>query len=160
MIEKRFATRYLLPLEMCGAWQLVCVAIAAMLPGTAIHIALEATGEGGAWGIFSGLVGVCGLAVSCLEWVRGRDWKNGHLRAALTVRKWISFFAAFAWIFSLYAMLVAPHGRVVYLICAAPAMTLFALWSWWANYRTECVLDPTLKTTRLERSLETRRADW
>lgn len=159
--EKRYATRYLIPLEVAIYVQLVVLAVAGSWPESALANVLLLRGENLSWSLIVGSVGVAGLMVSIAEWVAGKHWANGQLRKALTARKWLALLAAILWSYALYTMLEAPQGwRMVDVVLEAVPMGLLSLWSWWANYRTECLLDPSLKTDRLEQAIGTKRSCW
>lgn len=161
MTEKRFATRYLLPLEMAVALQLLVIAAAGSWPDSALHNVLALTAENGLWTVGIGMIGLVGLCLSAWEWMCGVRWVNGQLRRVLWGRKWVSAMAVFAWSYALYTMLKAPEGwRMVEIVLESVPFAGFSIWSWWVNYRTECVLDPTMQTSRLERDLEAKRGSW
>lgn len=161
MTEKRYATRYLLPLEMCVALQLLAMAVAGSWNGSALWTTLLLSGDNLTWTLVIGAIGSAALGVAAWEWLCGREWVNGRLRMVLIARKWLSLLTLLVWSYAVFVMWTAPAGwRMVEVMLAAVPMAAFAAWSWWVNYRTECVLDPTLKTTTLERNLETRRPCW
>lgn len=160
MTEKRFKTRYLLPLEMCVGLHLFCMGVAGSWNGGAVREAVEASGSPAVWTAVMVALGLAALLVAMLEWFGGALWENGTLRRVLNARKWLSLLAAIAWSFAVYTMLRPETDGLIYVILASVPMSGFALWSWWVNYRTECVLDPSLKTSQLERELEAKRAHW
>lgn len=161
MTEKRFATRYLLPLEMATSIQLLVIAASGSWRDSSLFNALSLTAETTLWTLMLGAIGLAGLGLALWEWTSGTRWVNGQLRMVLAARKWTALLAVFAWTYVLFTMLAAPDGwRVIEIVLESVPFAVFAGWSWWVNYRTGCVLDPTMKTSRLERDLEAKRTCW
>lgn len=158
--EKRFATRHLLPMEMLMFWHLGCLGFAGSMPGSTIYHAISVVGPNLVWTVTMAGVAIVGLTTSATEWFAGRCWDNAALRKSLIVRKWSALFCGIAWAFCFYTMVLPTGWKLPYLMMASIPMVMCSAWSWWENYRTEYVLDPTVRTSRLEQHLAARRSHW
>lgn len=158
---ERFRSRYLLPLEMCLAVQLVAIAMSGSMGNGVLHRLVAARDDPMTWGLVMGTIGFAWFCSAAIEWVFGKDWQGGVVAVSIWMRKWMSLAAMVSWSYITYTMVMAPEGLKVFAVfLIAPVMTLFSIWAWWVNARTETLLDPRLKTHGLEKSLEHRRLHW
>lgn len=162
-IIKKMRTRYLLPMEMVAFITLAVVGVSGGLGGGYLWRALALPGdaEPAQWLFSLGTVGILGLVVSAAEWWEGEGWENGRLRRWIYTRMWLSGLAVVMWLYATYEMMViGERHMLVTIIMSAVAISPFHLWSWWVNYRTHCVLNPHLRTSKLEARLEANRHRW
>ncbi len=157
---RRWRTRHLLPLEMCVFAQLCALSYAVAFGSGPLRRILTDSGQQNEWIIFMGAVGVVGLLVTVGEWLFGANLENGALHRHMTVRKWLSFAAMFAWLHAFYQVVIIAKAPLSSLSITAPLMAGFSYWAWWVNYRTETLLDPKINTKNLEARLDSQRNSW
>ncbi|HEX6992391.1 MAG TPA: hypothetical protein VF151_10915 [Gemmatimonadales bacterium] len=162
-VIKRMRSRYLLPMEMVAFAMLSVLGLRGGLGAGYLHQLLDRPGDAEPWSwlLSVGLIGFCGIAVSSAEWWLGESWDNGLLRRVIYTRMWLSGLAFVMWLYAVYEVaVIQDHWVMLSVVWSAIAVCPFHLWSWWVNYRTHCILNPTMRTSRLENRLESRPPRW
>lgn len=162
-VIKKMRSRYLLPMEMVAFITLAVVGVGGEMGHGYLWHALAKPGDAEPlqWLLSIGVVGIAGMLVSAAEWWEGEGWENGRLRRWVYTRMWLSGLAFVMWLYAIYEMMVIRDEQwLVTIILSALSICPFHLWSWWVNYRTHCVLNPRMRTSKLEARLETHRHRW
>lgn len=162
-VIKKTRSRYLLPMEMVAFAVLATLGLRGAIGPGHLHALLALPGDADPWTwLWSvGLIGFAGMAVSSAEWWLGESWDNGLLRRVIYTRMWLSGLAIIMWVYAVYELAVIQERWVVLSVFwSAIAVCPFHLWSWWVNYRTHCILNPKMRTSRLETRLDGRPPRW
>lgn len=153
----KFRSRYLLPMEMALAVVVFVLGIGGAFGHGRLSALLAARQDTLEWALVLGGAGAVWLAVAVAEWFLGLSWEIEKIRIAVRLRMICSGAACVGWLLCGYVLADGGRGgQYLVFIMLTPPMFALCVWSWYVNYRTDCLLDPNLDTTKLEKRLEER----
>jgi hypothetical protein len=157
----KYATRYLLPVEILMSVGLVSWGCSGSFGGGALWAELRKLNINDVWGYW--LVGVGTLQLLCagLEFAVGKRWSDDALLVSIKARMTSLFFSAVIWFYICYlAIQISGNGFVIPMLVQAPAAFLFSIWAYVGNARIKCVLDPEVPSSELEQRLAQERMSF
>jgi hypothetical protein len=148
--EMKYATRYLLPIEIVMAVGLVSWGCSGGFGGGALWAELRKLNINEVWGFW--LIGVGAV---------GKRWRDEMLLLSIKMRMSCLFFATVIWFYICYlAIQISGNGFVIPMMVQAPAALLFSIWAYVGNARIKCVLDPDIPSYNLEQRLAQERMSF
>jgi len=151
----RYASRYLLPIEMFCAVLLLSWGIAGMQTHGALSGVLDGAGIALPWTIVLCVVAAAQLVFASVELFAGRRWSDRDLLLSVSLRCICAFLSVPVWIYIFKFTFDAPGATFVSpLMLQAPLGVLWQAAIFVGNVRTRCLLDPKIPTNRLEREVQ------
>jgi len=155
----KIAARYLLPLEMFMAVSMFGWGLSGWKGhGILWQILAEHRQENFQWGVALCSVGLAQFAVTLGEWFFGKGWSNGSLLLIVRARFWLAFLSMIVWVYVCY-FIFTTHGAiaVLTLFVQAPTAAIFQACIGVGNLKVATMLDPSVRTTRLQRAMHDER---
>lgn len=155
----KIASRYLIPLELFMAVTMLSWGISGWIGEGLLWDLLARNAQNWEWGLTLCAIGLVQLAVTSIEWCRGRRWDARRLHVSVTLRFWAAFACVAVWLYVCFVMATTPDALAVFsLVIQAPVALAFALWICVGNLKVACVLDPAVPTTRLQEQIRRERS--
>jgi hypothetical protein len=149
----KIASRFLLPLELFIALVLLSWGMSGWFGAGPVHRALLVDGDNFWWGVSLCTIALGQFAVPLLELLFCRRWDNLDLLLCVTVRHWLGFVAAVAWLYVCYFIVAVMGWEVAYSLgLQAFAGVVFSIWIWVENQKVALMLDPDVPTEGLQRA--------
>lgn len=150
----KIASRLFIPLEVFLAYCLVSWGLSGGVGGGALFRDLALQGRNAEWGLILCGLGMAQAIVSSTEWYFGRRWPDDLLERWVRARCVIAFVGLCVWLYVLFFMATAANRELSFALwLQAPAGMLFSGWAWVENYKVLVLLDPTLSTQNLEKTV-------
>lgn len=150
--KTRYASRYLLPVEIFAAVVLLSWGICGSITPGALAGLLETVGISTPWGITLSAVALAQLSVAVVEAALGRRWPDDLLLYSVSARCGLAFVAFPVWLYMFKIGISTPGASFVsLLVIQAPigALTNGAIFA--LNLRARCLLHPRIECRELER---------
>lgn len=146
----RVASRYLLPLEMLLAFQLIILAINGGFGGGPLYHALVATREALALFLVVGSLGVSLLGLSFYEWHFLRRAEEKIILASVSARAFCAFFGTVIWLgTAIFIVSIGAAPTTVYFMLLSPIAATFHCWCFVENMKVKCAIDHRYATPHL-----------
>ncbi len=152
--ECRFASRYLLPVEIFSALVLFGWGYSGWVGFGALNGVLYSAGISRAGGVTLCSVSGAQLIAAMIETVCGRRWGDKPLLWSVSARCGLALGTLGAWAYIGYlSIVVTSLTFVTAMVVQAPVGFVFAAIIFVGNLKVRCVLDPSIPTDRLERAM-------
>lgn len=152
--QSRFASRYLLPVEIFMAATLFGWGWSGWVGYGALSGVLDSALIASSWGVSLCLIGAAQAAFALAEGCFGRRWDDHALLWSVSFRCICALFAAGAWMYILFVAIVVPTLTfVTAMVVQAPVGIMFSLIIFGGNLKIRCALDPEIPTENLQRRI-------
>lgn len=150
----KIATRFLLPLELFMALVLLSWGMSGWFGAGPVHKALVVNGDHVWWGISLCTIAIAQFTVPMVELIRGKRWDALDLLLCVSARFWLGFVGAVAWLYVCYIIVGVMGLEVAFSLgTQAFAGVVFSIWVWVGNQKVALILNPNVRTERLQRTV-------
>lgn len=146
----RFATRFLLLMELMLSWFSLGWVWGGLFGSGVFGRVVEESGMGQTWMIVLAAWAVTLFAVAGAELALGRGWCDVKLRWSVEARAYLGWIGLGLWLVIIIMMLSVPILRsVISLAWASPAMVVGCAVMGWHNAKIALLLNPYVPTKQL-----------
>jgi len=150
----RFATRFLLPMEVLLSWFSLGWAWGGLFGQGVFGQAVKASGVGPTWMILVAVWAGCMFLAAAVESLFGRNWSDRTLRWSLEIRAHMGWLGLILWITVGVLMIEIEMLRnVLSMVWAMPAMLVGCASVGWHNTKVALILNPNVPTEYLKSRL-------
>src|SRR3990167_7670083 len=159
---ERFASRFLLPMEMLLGWISIGWVIGGLLGRGVFADAVARSEISSFFFLLLACWGIALVMVARLELILGRSWGDRTLRWSCESRAYLGWIGLMLWFIVVYLLVQFPVFRqVLSFMWSAPAMMLGCGAMAWHNSRTAILLNPRISTECLKaRIIQERLKRW